>query len=278
MKDYLNHSFNRDDENFISIIDELPLWSAPFGLDLLSCIRMKRNMKVLDIGCGTGFPLIEIAMRLGSSSKIYGLDPWIPITRRIKQKIETLNLKNVTIVTGFAEKMPFDDRHFDMVVSNNGLNNVQDIEQSIIECSRVMKSGSQFIMTFNLENTMMEFYDVFRMILEKYGMADEIKKLIAHIYSKRKPLEKIIDLLKTAGLGIENVQHKSFRIDFLDGSTMFDHYLIKYWFLDEWKNILSMQDREKIFEETEEHLNNSALNNGSFFLTIPYVIINCIKP
>ena len=32
MKDYLKHTFSSDDVELVSIIDELPLWSAPFGL------------------------------------------------------------------------------------------------------------------------------------------------------------------------------------------------------------------------------------------------------
>ena len=32
MKEYLFHTFDRNNPNLVSIIDELPLWSAPFGL------------------------------------------------------------------------------------------------------------------------------------------------------------------------------------------------------------------------------------------------------
>ena len=41
MKEYLNHSFSIEDFNLVSIIDELPLWSAPFGLDLLDTVKLK---------------------------------------------------------------------------------------------------------------------------------------------------------------------------------------------------------------------------------------------
>ena len=60
----------------VSALDELSLWSAPFGLKLLDSVLYKKNMNVLDIGFGTGFPLTELAMRLGKTSRIYGVDPW----------------------------------------------------------------------------------------------------------------------------------------------------------------------------------------------------------
>lgn len=76
MRSYLGQKFDSNDPILISIMDELPLWSAPFGLKLLEWVVMKPNMNVLDLGCGTGFPLIELANRLGPSCRLYGLDPW----------------------------------------------------------------------------------------------------------------------------------------------------------------------------------------------------------
>ena len=61
MKDYLNFNFEANNSDFVSVYDELPLWSAPFGMTLLETIKLKENAKVLDVGCGTGFPLLEIA-------------------------------------------------------------------------------------------------------------------------------------------------------------------------------------------------------------------------
>ena len=46
MKKYLTHSFNNDDPSLISVIDELPLWSAPFGLKLLDKVKIKPNLNM----------------------------------------------------------------------------------------------------------------------------------------------------------------------------------------------------------------------------------------
>jgi arsenite methyltransferase len=37
------------------LFDELPLWSAPFGLLLLDRVPMKSGLTILDVGAGTGF-------------------------------------------------------------------------------------------------------------------------------------------------------------------------------------------------------------------------------
>jgi hypothetical protein len=99
----------------------------------------------------------------------------------------------------------------------------------------------------------------------------------AQIYSKRKPLDEVESLLKEAGFRIGNIEQKSFKWDFLDGATMFNHYLIKYWFLDGWKNILKDDDRERIFDPVEKKINGIAEQKGCFSLTIPYVTMVCYK-
>lgn len=53
---YINIFTEREQKDFASTWDELPLWSAPFGIKILDLIDYKKNINVLDIGCGTGFP------------------------------------------------------------------------------------------------------------------------------------------------------------------------------------------------------------------------------
>jgi len=45
------------------LYDELPLWSAPFGLLMLERIPMQRGLMIVDVGAGTGFLSIELAQR-----------------------------------------------------------------------------------------------------------------------------------------------------------------------------------------------------------------------
>ena len=275
MKDYLKHTFSVDDPDLVSVIDELPLWSAPFGLKLLDTIELKPKINALDIGCGLGFPLIEVAQRLGASSKVYGIDPWKATIDRINLKIKTYDIKNVEVIEGVAEELPFENNFFDLIVSNNGINNVEDIKLSLAECYRVSKPDAQLAITMNLEDSMIEFYDVFESTLIKNGLKDEVKKMNEQIYSKRKPLTEIKALLSNSGFEIKSIDEDNFILRFLDGPTMFNHYLIKYWFLDGWKNILQPKNLENIFEQLEQKLNEITKEKGEIKLTIPYVTIDC---
>jgi ubiquinone/menaquinone biosynthesis C-methylase UbiE len=277
MTDYLDHQFDIDDPDLISAIDELPLWSAPFGLRLLETIKLKTNMKVLDIGCGLGFPLIELSQRFGNTCQIYGIDPWVSALERVRLKIKVYNIKNIEIVEGHAEEMPFDGDFFDLIVSNNGINNVEDMQQSLQECYRVSKRNAQMVFTLNLEDTMMEFYQIFEETLREEKLQSEIVKMKEQIYRKRRPLKEIETLLVTTGFSVTDVIHDTFNIRFVDGTTMFNHYLIKYWFLPGWKDILEEKNRNSMFEKVEMELNRYAESEGEVSLSVPYVTIDCKK-
>jgi len=55
MSKYLEKEFDLNSDKLIDYIDELPIWSAPFGLRLLDNIRYRKNIKALDVGLGQDF-------------------------------------------------------------------------------------------------------------------------------------------------------------------------------------------------------------------------------
>ena len=73
-----------NDRETVSAYDEIPLWSAMFGLLLLKHLALRRYATVLDVGCGTGFPLLELAERLGI--RLGFLDGWKEVLRPEEQE------------------------------------------------------------------------------------------------------------------------------------------------------------------------------------------------
>ncbi len=273
MSHFIKTKYDLNSAELVSVIDELSLWAAPFGLRLLEMIKIRKNISVLDIGFGLGFPLLEIAMRLGDSCKVYGIDPWEAAAARVKSKIEIYGIKNVELFIGFAENIPLPDKSVDLIISNNGINNVEDQEKVFSECRRISRSGAQLLFNFNLEDTMIEFYNVLKDILNESGMSNELEKMKQHIYSKRKPAEEVICLVEKNGFTINEVKHDSFQFRFADGSSMFNHFLIKLAFLNSWQELVPEGKQKEIFEEAEKRLNRIAENEGELKLTVPFVTI-----
>ncbi len=276
MLEYLNENYYVNDPDFVSSLDEAPTWSVPFGLKLLERVKYKHNINALDVGCGTGYPLLELAESLGGSSKVYGVDPWEKALDRVRQKMRARKIDNVELHCGRAESLPFDDMFFSLVVSNNGLNNVDDAEKSIEEINRVLKKGGQLIVTINLPGTMHEFYDVFKSVLKDHGLLEEVAKTENHILEKRKALISWLKILRNAGFETTEVSEDKFRYHYSDGSAMLNHSFIKLAFLGPWKEIVPERMLQKIFTETEETLNKLSRNKG-LTLTIPFACIDCKK-
>jgi arsenite methyltransferase len=277
MTEFINTNYNLNDKETVSVIDELPLWSAPFGLKLLEKINYRKNITALDIGSGLGFPLLEVAMRLGSTCKLYGIDPWQAAIERIKKKIKIYRITNVEMITGVAEEIPLPDNSVDLIFSNNGLNNVNDLKKVLNECSRVAKPGSQLVLTYNTNKTMIEFYSVFEEVLRENNMTEEIQKMKEHIYKKRRPVEEFVKLLNENKYSINEISHDKFDYRFADGSAMLHHFLLTLSFIESWKALVPETKQPEIFRDIEKRLNDSALKKGMLKLTIPFVLIDCEK-
>jgi ubiquinone/menaquinone biosynthesis C-methylase UbiE len=71
---YLSYQFE-DTPDTVNSFDELPLWSAAFGLLMLKHLSFARGMKVVDAGSGTGFPLLNWHLGLATPSACMGLTP-----------------------------------------------------------------------------------------------------------------------------------------------------------------------------------------------------------
>jgi arsenite methyltransferase len=277
MNNYLKTNYDLNDKETVSVIDELPLWSAPFGLKLLEKINYRKNITALDIGSGLGFPLLETAMRLGSTCKVYGIDPWEAAVERIKTKIKIYGITNIEIITGAAEKIPLPDNSVDLIFSNNGLNNVNDIKGVLSECRRISKPGAQLVFTYNTDRTMIEFYSFVEDLLRERKMLTEVGLLKKHIYKKRLPVEEFVQLLNAGGYSVNEISHDEFAYRFVDGTAMFNHFLIKLAFIDSWKELIPEERRVDFFAELVDRLNQLAQSNGFLKLTVPFAIIDCEK-
>lgn len=214
MKQSNNDSFDLDHPELVSAYDQIPLWSAPFGMMLLDRVKIQPHMTVLDIGCGTGFPLLELAQRLGTTCRLYGIDPWKGAVDRIRLKMQHYQIENVEILLETAENMKFDEGTFDLVVSNLGINNVADPDLVLQRCAKACKRGAQLLLTVNLPGTMREFYDVFESVLRSLGKDQEVQKMYLHIHDKRKPLHEVTATLERSGFEVVDTVEDSFRIRF----------------------------------------------------------------
>jgi SAM-dependent methyltransferase len=269
--------FPNNSSKQLEMCDELPFWSAPFGIKLLDKIKYKTDISCLDIGFGTGFPIIEIAQRLGNSCKIYGIDPSDDFINHTAKKIENLKLNNVNLLKGFAENIPLYDNSIDLISSNNGINNVFDLNKVFSECSRILKKGGQFVFTMNTNLTMIEFYLEFEKTLSELKMFDEINKLKEHINCKRPPIALVSNLLSSHNFVINSIEYDNFNYKFADINSMLNHNFIKSAFINSWIDLLPESKVMEVFQLVLEKVEIQLKMFGEIKLSIPFVTIDCFQ-
>jgi len=269
--DFLDFEADFSSPRVAQTYDELPLWSAMFGLLLVDEVPLTGVRTALDVACGTGFPLIELAERLGSRAHVHGLDPWTAGLARAADKIASRATSNITLHEGGAAAMPFDDGTFDLIVSNLGLNNFDDRVAAIRECRRAAKLGAVIALTTNLQGHAAEFYAAFEQLLIDLGDQEALRRLDEHV-RHRSTIASVRQLLEGGGFSVRRVVERTGVLRFADGAALFNHHLIKIGFLDAWKKVVPGREATT-FAALQRRLDEIARAVGEVRLTIPMAYI-----
>lgn len=269
--DYLHFTADLADPAVVSSYDDAPLWSAAFGLLLFEYLPLSGRRRALDVGCGTGFPTIELAGRLGPEARVCGVDPWQAALARARAKASTRGLTGVTFHEASANALPFEDASFDLIVSNLGVNNFEDAPGAFRECRRVSTEDAVLALTTNLQGHMQELYRVFDGALEAAGDAEGRQRLRAHV-AHRATVGGLQAQLEAAGFGLRRVIERTTHLRFADGRALLNDWFVKMGFLDAWKAVVPGREVE-IFLRLERALEQEAQAGAGLDLTIPMAYI-----
>lgn len=256
--------------------DQQPNWSGYFGEMIFRHMPLKSNLCVLDVGCGTGYPTLELSQRLGASCRIHGIDIWRTALRRAQDKIRGLEVSNVSLSACDAEALCFIDQAFDLIVSNVGINNFGSPEAVFRECCRVAKPDALLAVTTNPRGHMAEFYAHYEATLKDFDLESCLTTLEKHL-AQRHSVEAISEQLQRAGFTVTRVLNDAFTWRFLNGTAFLNTFHIVYGFLQGWKAIVPESRRTGVFAHLEARLNAHAETHGEFSVTVPVRYIEARK-
>ena len=98
---------------------------------------------VLDVGCGPGFYLEQLASTVGPRGRLAGIDSseqMIELARR-----RCTGIANVALDVASATSLPFEDVEFDAAISVQVLEFVNDVDVALSELHRVVRPGGRVI-------------------------------------------------------------------------------------------------------------------------------------
>jgi len=114
---------------------------------LLNEISPLEGKRVLDVGCGSGSTVLEIAKQVGPKGKAVGIDFSPEGIANAKKKAVELGLEEVAeFRAADAEKLPFEDSYFDAVISECVVCLAPNKQKALNEKARVLKSGGKLVM------------------------------------------------------------------------------------------------------------------------------------
>lgn len=107
---------------------------------ILAFINVREGMRVLDLGCGSGYLSFPIAEN-DPHCEVTGLDIVSDAINVDRSRAEEKGLNNLSFVSYDGIDFPFDPGSFDLVVTRYALHHFPDIKHSIGEVSRVLRAG-----------------------------------------------------------------------------------------------------------------------------------------
>ena len=110
----------------------------PFSLG-----RLEAGKRVLDLGSGAGSDSLVAALQVGPEGSVTGIDMTPEMVEKARTGAAELGLGNVTFVEGEAERLPFADESFDVVISNGVIDLIPDKDAVFAELQRVLAPGGR---------------------------------------------------------------------------------------------------------------------------------------
>jgi demethylmenaquinone methyltransferase/2-methoxy-6-polyprenyl-1,4-benzoquinol methylase len=106
-------------------------------------LLLKPSARILDLATGTADLALEIASRDATLS-VVGLDPSAKMLTVGRHKVEHSGMaRQITLVEGDAQSLPFENNSFDGTCMAFGIRNVPNRPQALREMARVVRPGGR---------------------------------------------------------------------------------------------------------------------------------------
>ena len=105
--------------------------------------RLAPGERVLDLGSGAGTDALVAAQMVGAEGHVTGIDMTAAMLAKARAAAAEMGVTNVEFVEAEAERLPFADGSFDVVISNGVIDLIPDKDAVFTEIFRVLEPGGR---------------------------------------------------------------------------------------------------------------------------------------
>lgn len=265
------HKRTQHQEKLARIYDDqiAPVWGSRFGKMLLRNLAVPERGQILDISCGTGYPLVEVLRRKGDGARVIAIDASSAMLDVARRKVADLGRGSKGVFFRTESPLPrlsFADDVYDLVLCNLGLAEMPSLKGALHDFARVTKLGGEVRCTLPLTGTWQEFHDIFREVLVKHDKHDALDHLDRHLASYP-DVDDCCELMLAAGLD-PTVEIEEFTLLFKSSREFFFAPVIEYGPLPAWKEIAGTgQELQDIFWYIKEAI-DAYFGERAFQITV----------
>ncbi len=114
----------------------------PLGRLAMNALELRTGERVLDVGCGAGATVLELADRVGESGSVVGLDLSEPLLERARERVAASARENVELRLGDASTVSF-EQPFDALFSRFGVMFFDDPTAAFQNLRAALKPGGR---------------------------------------------------------------------------------------------------------------------------------------
>lgn len=212
----------------------VPRYSSLFGRMLLAQLPRGERLQVLDVGCGTGYPALDVLSRLGDGGRVIAIDPDPARLDVARRRGLGATGRSIFFKADSAEKLSFGDEVFDVAIGNLALGAFQQPDLALAEMRRVLAADGRLLLTHALEGTFEEVFDSFRELALKRddkALLGRVERMAARTPSA----PSLVAMVRSAGFSDVEVTTEEFQLAFGSAAEIFTDPAIRVVALPEWR-------------------------------------------
>lgn len=177
---------------------------------ILDCLKDKKNLRILDAGCGEGY-LCRAAAKLGH--QVFGID-FCPELIKAAKDLERKKTLGIKYFVGDFRRTKFPASFFDIVLSHQTINEIENPQKAFQEFSRILKKEGRLILLFlhpcfeiyqqRVKNLSLIYFQKSK-IKKDYYLVSGIKSPSPYFYLHL-PLSQWVEILTKNGFLIEKIK------------------------------------------------------------------------